>query len=491
MNPRKLVQKFIVRDRSDDLVKNFSRFNCRVKVTNRERDGPWEYYELELKGNTRETHIRARAPDVQDRLQVERLVIEKIDHRLFVLISEDEPEYDRLPDILTRGSCLDRLGQKQLPYPVGFVSFINEPLVIDLAEAPHTLIGGASGYGKSVGLQAVIASIAFTKSPAEANFVLIDTGATNLMCFEGLPHLSCPIVQSQECAAQVLSAVSGEMVRRIRLEHAAPDEHAVLPRLVVVVDEFPNLFTGLNDKERKTLRDTISALLQRGRHAKIHLVLAAQNPTAQQMKVEIGNASTRIAFHCNRKNHSEIILGEPGAEKLVGKGELLLKNSQFDGTQHLQGVYATPDELHQIICQIRQRHSGADKARAKFTIPPEIFQASVAGDSSGADALIVPVKAKPSADDQTFASVLLWALSQDAISVNALMDSFHLGWNKANRLVKRLEELGVVGEPFAKLPRCVVPTEVGDLPAEMLEFLEHNGVDSNTLCQTFATRVEN
>lgn len=88
MNPGKLVQKLIVRDRSDALVKAFSKFNYKVKVTNRERDGPWEADELELKGNIREAHIRAHAPDVQTRLQVERLIVEQFDQRLFIFIAD-------------------------------------------------------------------------------------------------------------------------------------------------------------------------------------------------------------------------------------------------------------------------------------------------------------------------------------------------------------------------------------------------------------------
>lgn len=483
---REAVQKLIIGDRSDVLVKAFSKFNSKVKVVNRERAGPWEIYKLELKGNTRETHIRARAPDVQARLQVRHLRIEKIEQQFFVLISDEDIQYEHLPLILAN----QRLQQMQLPYPVGF-GIIDEPFIIDLAQSPHLLLGGSSGSGKSVGLQSVIASIAGTKSPAEANLVLIDVGAADLMCFEGLPHLACPIVQSRESAIQVLSAVSTEMTRRIRLEHAVPDEYVVLPRLVVVVDEFPALFTGADKEERKTLADTFNALLQRGRHAKIHLALAAQNPTAHQMKVEVGNITTRIAFRCAKKNYSEVILGEAGAENLAGRGELLMKSPQFDGTQRLQGVYASPDELHQIVCQIKQRYSGADETGTKFTIPTEILQVPDVGDGPSADALTVPVKAKSSVEDQTFANVLLWALGQGSISVNTAMEQFHLGWNKANKLVKRLEELGVVGELDAKLPRSVVPTEIDDLPAEMLEFLQRNGITSETVCQTLATRVKN
>lgn len=480
---REAVQKLIIGDRSDVLIKAFSKFNCKVKVVNRERAGPWEIYKLELKGNTRETHIRARAPDVQARLQVRHLRIEKIEQQFFVLISDEDIQYEHLPLILAN----QRLQQMQLPYPVGF-SIIEEPFVIDLAQSPHLLLGGSSGSGKSVGLQLVIASIAGTKSPAEANFVLVDVGAADLTCFEGLPHLACPVVQSREGAIQVLRAVSAEMTRRIKLEHAAPDEYAVLPRLVVVVDEFPALFTGADKEERKALTDTLNALLQRGRHAKIHLALAAQNPTTHQMKVEVGNITTRIAFRCAKKNFSEVILGEAGAENLAGRGELLVKTPQFDGTQRLQGVYASPDELHQIVCQIKQRYSGADEAGTKFTISLETLQVSDVGDRPSAYALTVPVKAKSSVEDQTFANVLLWSLSHDTISINAIQEQFHLGWSKASKLVKRLEELGVVDEPSAKLPRGVVPTEISDLPTEMMEFLERNGITGETVHQALIVR---
>lgn len=141
-----------------------------------------------------------------------------------------------------------------------------------------------------------------------------------------------------------------------------------------------------------------------------------------------------------------------------------------------RGVYVTPDELQQLLFKVKQRHFGADKAGAKFTIPAEVFQGFDAGNSLGIDALTVPVKAKLSVQDKTFANVLLWSLSHDTTSVHAIQEQFKMGWSKANKLVKRLEELGVVGEPFAKLPRCVVPTEIDDLPVEMVEFLQRNGV---------------
>lgn len=125
MNTKKLVQKLIVKNRSDDLVRTFSKFNCSIKVIGRERYGPWDIYKLTLKGSTRETHIRARAPDVQTRLQVERLIVEKFDQRLFIFIADEELEYDHLPVVLMKESCLNRLRQMSFPIQSVLVSAVN------------------------------------------------------------------------------------------------------------------------------------------------------------------------------------------------------------------------------------------------------------------------------------------------------------------------------------------------------------------------------
>ena len=168
---------------------------------------------------------------------------------------------------------------------------LGNPVVIDLAAQPHLLLGGPPNSGKSTGLQSVISSISYNVSPQEVNFVLIDLGANDLMSFGNLPHLACPVVRSQDEAIQAVAAVVAEMERRKDLELANKQEFDVLPRLVLVIDEFPALFQcARNKRTSNSLRDMISSLLQRGRHGKIHVVLAAQNPTYQKMKVDLGTA---------------------------------------------------------------------------------------------------------------------------------------------------------------------------------------------------------
>lgn len=156
--------------------------------------------------------------------------------------------------------------------------------------------------------------------PDEVNFILIDVGAEGPLTFEGLPHLSYPVIRDHGTALRALTALKDEMERRIALAQTDLQTPQAIPRLVVVIDEFPALFTGETDKKvSQIFSGTIYSLLQRGRHAGIHLILAAQNPTCQNMKVDLSNVPTRIAFMCAKKNYSEIILGESGAENLSGQ----------------------------------------------------------------------------------------------------------------------------------------------------------------------------
>lgn len=486
-NINKQIDRIITGNREDDFNKTFNKFNLKVMVTYLTSYGPWAVHEVKLKGNTRESQICARIPDVQSRLQIKRLLFKKSSKGFLIFSTDEDIEYDHLPVILTNEAYLDEFRKKELPYPVGF-DIIGLPTTIDLSQAPHLLLGGASGSGKSAGLLTLITSVAYMKTPDKVNFVLIDAGAADLMHFEGLPHLSCPIIQSQNKASHALTAIAAEMKRRIKLEYSNPDEYAALPRLVVVIDEFPALFVGLDNKERKSLTSIISALLQRGRHGKIHLVLAAQNPTFNNMKVDIGNITARIAFKCAKKNFSEVILGEAGAENLTGKGELLLKAPNFDNIERLQGMYVTPDELRQLVRQIKRRLRDAVEDEGKFTIASELLNPPDEMDISDSQ-IIPPVTGKASAENQALARVLLWAFAQNSISVNRLASDFHLGWNRANRLMSELEGLGIVDELDAKLPRPVVPVSIEDIPTEMLDFLQRNGISDEAVYNAINTRV--
>ena len=170
----------------------------------------------------------------------------------------------------------------------------------------------------------------------------------------------------------------------------------------MVIGEFPALFMGLEKAVSKTLTDVISSLLQRGRHAKIHVVLSAQNPTFQNMKVDLGNITARIAFKCTKKNFSKTILGKEGAENLFGRGDLLLRSPRFDSPQGIQGIYITPEELCQMVQHIKARPcastskftlaaSGRDLARSSDSLGARLSCSVVKGGLSTADELLTDV----------------------------------------------------------------------------------------------------
>lgn len=470
------------------IEKMFKRYNVNIAITDWENLKDRVRYEVKLKGNTRNADISARTLDIGSRLKLPlfQVLVEKF--TVYIVASNQEVENPRLPKILDNSAYEKTFEKKKLPYIVGHDT-MGQVVIVDLVNFPHLLIGGSTNSGKSVGLQSLITSIAYNKSPSEANFILIDIGAGDLMAFEGIPHLSCPVVRDHDTVCNTLTALKDEMERRIKLEYTNADEFKRLPRLVLVIDEFPALFNGGIDKSTsRTLVDTISSLLQRGRHAKIHLVLAAQNPTFHNMKVDLGNITARIAFKCAKKNFSETILDEGGAENLLGQGNLLLKSPQNSSLQWVQGIYIKPKELRQIVQEIKGQilfNSTDDKFRLDISanpsencmndiaIGPPVQPANVAG---------------PSAQESLLAAVMFWAFGQGHLSTNMLMREYHLGWNRAADLVQQLEKLGIVDKLNGKQSRYVRPKSINDLPDEMVKFMEYCDYPRDSIICAFQER---
>lgn len=461
-------------DLGEDISKQFAKLNVNMGVKRFKIVRNRIVFLLKAKGNTREPHIRANAPEVQRRLKFPVFYVYKHKFNLYLVVSQEEPIYSCLSVILNTPAYQEALKHMRLPYIIGY-DVLGNVIMDDLIQFPHLLLGGSTSSGKSVGLKALITSIAYSKPPSRVNFVLIDAGAIDLMCFEGLPHLSCPIVRNRTTAVHALNALTKEMERRIALEYSDPAEFKRLPRLVVTIDEFPALFMGIDKAMSKALINDVSALLQRGRHAKIHVVLAAQNPTCQNMKIDLGNITARIAFKCAKRNFSETILGEGGAENLPGHGELLLRSPRYDTLQRIQGIFITPEEIQNIVQNLKIRYREKDVNKYNLALANNGFAETTV---ASADRLSCSVIRKwPSDADVRLAEVIMWALEHDYISINMLMKEKRLGWNTASKLVARLEELGLVDKPESKLPREVIPIFPEEIPEELMKFLENVGYD--------------
>lgn len=477
---------------SKKIEKEFRKFKDNIEVVDWNSPENRICYELKLKGGTRKEKIFAHAQEVQSRLQLPVFYVYQSGFSIYIVASEKDTKYPRLLRILNNPDYEETLEEMELPYVIGYNNLGN-PVIIDISTFPHLLLGGSTNSGKSVGLRVLITTNIYDKPPSKVNLVLIDVGAGDLIEFNGIPHLSCPVVRDHETAYRTIAAVKTEMERRIKLEQTNLTEFKRLPRLVMVIDEFPALFMGLDNKKMlQQMKNDISSLLQRGRHAKIHLILAAQNPTVQNMKVDLGNITARIAFRCAKKNYSETILGESGAENLFGPGSLLLKSPYDSGLQRIQGIYIKPKEIQETVQWLqspRYQHQCRETNNKFNLVISSNSQKEVETEPYPHLQTVKAVMAGPSEQELQLASVIFWAFGKDHISTNLLMVEHHLGWNKAANLVRQLEQLGIVSQPNGKQPRTVWPKCIDDIPDGLVEFMECCDYPKESLACAFQERV--
>lgn len=490
MGKKKKLPKVGAYALSEEVVKEFKKFKDNIEIPDWDFYGNLVLYKVKLKGNTRQADIFDHVSDVQSRLRLPLFQVYKEGFDLCIAASEENIKYPRLLKVLNSATYKEKSDQMNLPCIVGH-NVLGQPAIVDLSTFPHLLLGGSTNSGKSVALQAEITCIVVSKPPSKVNFVLIDVGAGDLLGFDGIPHLSCPVVRDHETAYRTIAAVKAEMVRRIQLECTSPDEFKKFPRLVLVIDEFPALFMGLDNKKiLQQIKNDVSSLLQRGRHAKIHLILAAQNPTFNNMKVDLGNITARIAFRCAKQNFSETILGKSGAENLTGPGSLFLKSPQSDDLQQLQGIYIKPKEIRQIVNEIKSHQYTYKEVDRKFNlIIPSDSQEEAEDKPYFRLQPIRVVASGPSEQELFLASVIFWAFGKDHISTNLLMVEHHLGWNKAANLVRQLEQLGIVSQPNGKQPRTVWPKCIDDIPDRLVEFMECCDYPKESLACAFQNRI--
>lgn len=227
------------------------------------------------------------------------------------------------------------------------------PVFMDLAAAPHVLIAGATGSGKSVGLNAMLLSLLSARSPAQVKLVLIDPKMVELAAYEGLGHLHEPVITETDQAASALARLSTEMERRYRVFRNTGARNiasynqlgAPLPYLVVVVEEYADLVL----ENRKVIEPLIQRLAQKARAAGIHVILTTQRPSVDVVTGVIkANFPTRIAFKVVQREDSKTVLGDYGAEKLPGKGSMLLATGA-DAARRVQGVFVSPEETDRVL----------------------------------------------------------------------------------------------------------------------------------------------
>lgn len=448
--------------------------HVRLKYQSADGNGERVIFRIKLKPGTKASLVFDRAADIKTALELSLFQPFRDGLAIYLAVSKSTVLQSSLIKILkSQMFCRSRFG---LPIALGY-NMRGEFVFADLAKMPHALYAGSTNSGKSVGLICLIISLIVRQPVQRVNFILFDVGANSLELFNDMPHLSYPIVKDADTGIYVITKLVEELERRIKLDI---EELRNQPAIVCVVDEYVSFINNIDGKiKSQELADQISNLLRRGRHGKIHIVLATQDPTLKNMKVDINNITARLAFKCAKYHNSIAILGEGGAEKLPGNGAMLYKSNEYPDSVYLQGAYISPEEAVRIVDRIK---SADHDLSNKFLVP----------EFDGSKQLIQDVKDLDGMHNRTkeLAKIIMWTLEKDTISASQIMDHFTMG-NRAYDIVDELYELGIVAEKFYNQPRRVLSQAVEDLSENVLELLKSNGISVEAVSEAILNRLGN
>ncbi|GGL43731.1 DNA translocase FtsK [Sporolactobacillus putidus] len=327
-----------------------------------------------------------------------------------------------------------------------------EPILADLNKMPHLLVAGATGSGKSVCINSIIITILMRTKPSEVKLFMIDPKMVELNVYNGIPHLLTPVVTDPAKAAQGLKNVVGEMERRYELfsesgtrnlesyneavrkfNEKHEEKQPLMPYIVVIIDELADLMMVAS----KDVEETVTRLAQMARAAGIHLIIATQRPSVDIITGVIkANIPSRIAFSVSSMMDSRTILDSGGAEKLLGKGDMLFLPIGASKPTRIQGAFLSDDEVENVV----QYVIGQQKANYRKDMIPGDQQES----------------SQEKVDDELFDDAVQLVAAMQTASVSMLQRRFRIGYARAARLIDAMEDRHIVGPYEGSKPRAVL-----------------------------------
>lgn len=348
--------------------------------------------------------------------------------------------------------------QSKLAFAVG-KDIGGQTMISDIAKMPHLLIAGATGSGKSVCINTLIMSILYKAKPSEVKLIMVDPKVVELSVYNGIPHLLLPVVTDPKKAAAALNWAVAEMNRRYKLfsdmkvreikgfnKKVGKDSPEWMPQIVIIVDELADLMM-VSSKE---VEEAICRLAQLARAAGIHLVIATQRPSVNVITGLIkANVPSRIAFAVSSQVDSRTILDGAGAEKLLGKGDMLFFPSGYPKPVRVQGAFVSDNEVSDVVEFIKENNDPAHKAA---DITEQVNAAaqveSIKEGNSSAE--------EDDGYDEYFEEAGKLIIDKDKASIGMLQRVYRIGFNRAARIMDQLAEVGVVSEEDGTKPRKVL-----------------------------------
>lgn len=441
------------------LQKTLNSFGVSAKVENVSVGPAITRYELKPAEGVRVNKIANLADDIALNLAAETIRIEAPipgKQAVGIEVPNSEREAVHLREVLD--SDVFRDNESKLAIALGKDVAGNVQLA-DIAKMPHILIAGSTGSGKSVCINTIITSVIYHAKPSEVKFVMVDPKVVELSVYNGIPHLLIPVVTDPRKAAGALAWAVQEMDNRYNLfaEKGVRDlkgynkaiendeELGQLPQIVIIVDELADLMmVAKNDVE-----DAICRLAQKARAAGMHLVIATQRPSVDVITGLIkANVPSRIAFAVSSQVDSRTILDSVGAEKLLGKGDMLYFPSGAPKPSRVQGAFVTDDEVEKIVDFV--------KSNGTATYSEDILESIENGNKTDKE-----IAQEATEDDETdpfLMEAIQTVLETGQASTSFIQRRFKVGYARAGRIIDQMEERGVISGYQGSKPREVLMT---------------------------------
>ncbi|WP_274169698.1 DNA translocase FtsK [Halalkalibacter sp. APA_J-10(15)] len=321
-----------------------------------------------------------------------------------------------------------------------------QPIMTDLQKMPHGLVAGATGSGKSVCINSILISLLYKATPDEVKLMLIDPKMVELAPYNELPHLVTPVITDAKQATIALKWVVEEMERRYELfsqygvrdvkryndlYSESPDKPA-LPYMLVVIDELADLMMV----SPQDVEDSICRIAQKARACGIHLLLATQRPSVDVITGLIkANIPTRIAFSVSSQTDSRTILDSGGAERLLGRGDMLFYENGSPKSIRVQGTFVSDEEIEEVVSFVKKQR------QPEYLLEQE---------------QLMKVAKTDDVDDELFEEACYYVVEQGGASASSLQRKYRIGYNRAARLIDMMEDAGIVSEAMGSKPRHIL-----------------------------------
>jgi DNA segregation ATPase FtsK/SpoIIIE, S-DNA-T family len=415
-------------------------------------------YEMELKAGTKVSRLLGLNREIALALAVQRVRIEApIPGKSTVGIEIPNAE----TSIVTMREMLESVPSKMQHSKLLAIlgkNIMGKPIFVEINNTPHLLIAGSTGSGKSVCINCIIASLLMRTIPDEVKLLLIDPKKVELNCYNGVPHLLAPVVTDPKKASIALRKIVSEMDNRYSIfdevgvkniagynlyiknknkRLSEGEKIKIMPYIVVIIDELADLMVVA----AKEVEESIIRITQLARAAGIHLIVATQRPSTDVITGLIkANLPSRISFTVSSSIDSRTILDSTGAEKLLGRGDMLFKPMDDNSLLRLQGAYISEEETKKIIdFVVNQQKVQYDEKLTKLDEKETTIN-----------------NEEEEYDDPLYNDIVEFAIKNQKISASLIQRKYRLGYNRAARIIDLLEERGIIGPSNGSKPREVL-----------------------------------